>query len=158
MCKRTFRIELISNSTLFFYWKYLLKIEICLCLFNTNGIAKFCCRWITGKILAMIMQHSSMKRKKLLLLVRTLGWFNVRKTQGFHWIGFEFLLVFDFVSFYHWNTYNFEITPVLVSQLEVYNKVDRLPTGLTVRWDSNKTPLVFVLFSLFGFAPHLILH
>ena len=43
----------------------------------------------------------------------------------------------------------FWILPVLVSQLEVYYKVDRLPTGLTAqqigttaRWYLNKTPLL----------------
>ena len=43
----------------------------------------------------------------------------------------------------------FGIPPVLVFQLEVYYKVDRLLTGLTAqqkgtsaRWYSNKTPLL----------------
>ena len=46
------------------------------------------------------------------------------------------------------STLNFWIPPVLVSQLEVYYKVDRLLTGLTAqqkgttaRWYSNKTSL-----------------
>ena len=50
--------------------------------------------------------------------------------------------------FYLNSTLNFGIPPVLVFQLEVYNKVDRLPTGLTAqpkgttaRWYSNKTTL-----------------
>ena len=44
---------------------------------------------------------------------------------------------------------NFGILPVLVFQMEVYYKVDRLLTGLTAqqkgtaaRWYSNKTPLL----------------
>ena len=44
---------------------------------------------------------------------------------------------------------NFGITLVMVSQLEVYYKVDRLLTGITavqtgttVPWDSNKTALI----------------
>ena len=46
--------------------------------------------------------------------------------------------------FYLNSTLNFGIPPVLVFQLEVYYKVDRLPTGLTAqqkctttRWYSN---------------------
>ena len=46
------------------------------------------------------------------------------------------------------STLNFEIPPVLVFQLEVYYKVDRLLIGLTAqqkgttaRWYSNKTSL-----------------
>ena len=48
--------------------------------------------------------------------------------------------------FYLNSTLNFGIPPVLVFQLEVYYKVDRLLTGLTAqqkgttaRWYSNKT-------------------
>ena len=51
--------------------------------------------------------------------------------------------------FYLNSTLNFEILSVLVFQLEVYDKVDRLLTGLTVqqkgttaRWYSNKTSLL----------------
>ena len=51
--------------------------------------------------------------------------------------------------FYLNSTLNFGIPPVLVFQLEVYCKVDRLLTGLiaqlkgtTARWYSNKTSLV----------------
>ena len=51
-------------------------------------------------------------------------------------------------TFYLNSTLNFVIPPVLVFQLEVYYKVDRLLTGLTVqqkgttaRWHSNKTSL-----------------
>ena len=47
------------------------------------------------------------------------------------------------------STLDFGILPVLVFQLEVYTKVDRLLTGLpaqqkgiTARWYSNKTSLV----------------
>ena len=55
--------------------------------------------------------------------------------------------------FYLNSTLNFGIPPVLIFQLEVYYKVDRLLTGLTAqpkgttaRWYSNKTSLVvFVL-------------
>ena len=50
--------------------------------------------------------------------------------------------------FYLNSTSNFGIPPVFVFQLEVYNKVDRLLTGLTAqqkgttaRWYSNKTSL-----------------
>ena len=50
--------------------------------------------------------------------------------------------------FYLNSTLNFGIPPVLVFQLEVYYKVDRLQTGLTAqqkgttaRWYSNKTSL-----------------
>ena len=50
--------------------------------------------------------------------------------------------------FYLNSTLNFGILPVLVVQSKVYNKVDRLLTGLTARqkgttarWYSNKTSL-----------------
>ena len=50
--------------------------------------------------------------------------------------------------FYLKSTLNFGIQPVLVFQLEVYYKIDRLVTGLTAqqkgtssRWYSNKTSL-----------------
>ena len=50
--------------------------------------------------------------------------------------------------FYLNSNLNFEIPPVLVFQLEVYYKVDRLLTGLTAQqkgttaqWHSNKTSL-----------------
>ena len=50
--------------------------------------------------------------------------------------------------FYLNSTLNFGIPPVLVFQLEVYYKVDRLLTGQTAqekvtaaRWSSNKTSL-----------------
>ena len=50
---------------------------------------------------------------------------------------------------FSWNsTLNFGIAPVLVFQLDVYYKVDRLLTGLTAQpkgttaqWYSNKTSL-----------------
>ena len=55
--------------------------------------------------------------------------------------------------FYLNSTLNFGILPVLVFQLEVYYKVDRLQTGLTAqqkgktaRWYSNKTSLVVFLY------------
>ena len=51
-------------------------------------------------------------------------------------------------KFYLNSTLNFVIPPVLVFQLEVYYRVDRLLTGLTAqqkgitaRWYSNKTSL-----------------
>ena len=51
--------------------------------------------------------------------------------------------------FYLNSTLNFGILPVLVFQLVVYYKVDRLQTGLTAqqkgttaRWYSNKTSLL----------------
>ena len=52
--------------------------------------------------------------------------------------------------FYLNSTLNFGILPVMVFQLEVYYKVDRLLTGLTAqqkgttaRWYSNKTSLQY---------------
>ena len=55
--------------------------------------------------------------------------------------------------FYLNSTLNFGIPPVLVFQLEVYYKVDRLLTGLTAqqkggttaRWYSNKTSLILIV-------------
>ena len=44
--------------------------------------------------------------------------------------------------FYLNSTLNFGIPQVFVFQLEVYYKVDRLLTGPTAQWDSNKTPLL----------------
>ena len=60
--------------------------------------------------------------------------------------------IFYIEMFYLNSTLNFGIPPVLVFQLEVYYKVDRLLTGLTAqqkgttaRWYSNKTSLhVFI--------------
>ena len=59
--------------------------------------------------------------------------------------------------FYLNSTLNFGIPPVLVFQLEVYYKVDRLLTGITAQqkgttaqWYSNKT-------SLFGQFEHTII-
>ena len=53
--------------------------------------------------------------------------------------------------FYLNSTLNFGILPVLVFQLEVCHKVDRLLTGITAqqngttaRWYSNKTSLVII--------------
>ena len=58
--------------------------------------------------------------------------------------------------FYLNSTLNFGIPPVLVFQLEVYYKVDRLLTGLTAqpkgttaRWYSNKTSLFILICYLF---------
>ena len=58
--------------------------------------------------------------------------------------------------FYLNSTLNFGIMPVLIFQLEVYYKVDRLLTGLTAqpkgtntRWYSNKTSL-YILISIHG--------
>ena len=55
--------------------------------------------------------------------------------------------------FYLNSTLNFGIPPVLVFQLEVYYKLDRVLTGLTAqqigtttRWYSNKIPLPHKLF------------
>ena len=52
--------------------------------------------------------------------------------------------------FYLNSTLHFGIPPVLIYQLEVYYKVDRLLTGLTAqqkattaRWYSNKTSLAY---------------
>ena len=54
--------------------------------------------------------------------------------------------------FYLNSTLNFGIPPLLVFQLEVYYKLDRLLTGLTAqlkgtpaRWYSNKTSLPFIM-------------
>ena len=51
--------------------------------------------------------------------------------------------------FYLNSTLNLEIQPIRVFQLEVYNKVDRLLTGITAlqkgttaQWYSNKTSLL----------------
>ena len=50
------------------------------------------------------------------------------------------------------STFNFGIPPVLVFQLEVYYKVDRLltgrtaqPKGTTARWYSNKKSLEYLI-------------
>ena len=59
--------------------------------------------------------------------------------------------------FYLNSTLNFGILPVLVFQLEVYYKVDRLVTGLTAQqkgtiaqWYSNKTSLPYnQIFNIF---------
>ena len=58
--------------------------------------------------------------------------------------------------FYLNSTLNFGIPPVLVFQLEVYYKVDRLLTGLTAQqkgttaqWYSNKTSLYVFFFIYF---------
>ena len=60
-------------------------------------------------------------------------------------------LQFSLELFYLNSTLNFGIPKVLVFQLEVYYKVNRLLTGLpaqqkgtTARWDSNKTSLLLV--------------
>ena len=60
----------------------------------------------------------------------------------------ERIIVKEVEMFYLNSTLNFGIPPVLVFQLEVYYKVDRLLTGLTAqqkrttaRWYSNKTSL-----------------
>ena len=57
-------------------------------------------------------------------------------------------IIYYIEMFYLNSTLNFGIPPVLVFQLEVYFKVDRLLTGLTAqqkrttaRWYSNKTSL-----------------
>ena len=56
------------------------------------------------------------------------------------------------------STLNFGIPPVLIFQLKVYYRVDRLLTGLTAqqkgttaRWYSNKTSLV-IYFVFFKFS------
>ena len=56
--------------------------------------------------------------------------------------------------FYLNSTLNFGIPPILVFQLEVYYKVDRLLTGLTAqpkgttaRWYLNKTTLHYMNFT-----------
>ena len=66
---------------------------------------------------------------------------------------FEFRIRVE--MFYLNSTLNFGIPPVLVFQLEVYYKVDRLLTGLTAqqkgttaRWYSNKTSLYFIHFTV----------
>ena len=66
--------------------------------------------------------------------------------------------------FYLNSTLNFGIPPVLVIQLEVYFKLDRLLTGLTAqpkgttaRWYSNKTSLILItrLCSIFLVKPFM---
>ena len=54
----------------------------------------------------------------------------------------------DVEMFYLYSTLNFGILPVMVFQLEVYHKLDRLLTGITAqqkgttaRWYSNKISL-----------------
>ena len=61
------------------------------------------------------------------------------------------LHIFDLEMFYLNSTLDFGIPPVLVFQLEVCYKVDRLLTGLTAqqkgttaRWYSNKTSLDYL--------------
>ena len=63
------------------------------------------------------------------------------------------------------STLNFGIPTVLVFQLEVYYKVDRLLTGLTAqqkgttaRWYSNKTSIIFYKFMLLLNKCALIVH
>ena len=62
---------------------------------------------------------------------------------------FKQLTTYNIEMFYLNSTINFGIPLVLVFQLEVYYKVDRLLTGLTAqqegttaRWYSNKTSLL----------------
>ena len=64
--------------------------------------------------------------------------------------------------FYLNSTLNFGIPPVLVSQLVVYSKVDRLLSGLTAQlkgttaqWYSNKTSLYQLLFFCIKPKPNL---
>ena len=70
---------------------------------------------------------------------------------------FKQLTTYNIEMFYLNSTINFGIPLVLVFQLEVYCKVDRLLTGLTAqqegttaRWYSNKTSLVLVKISIFS--------
>ena len=53
----------------------------------------------------------------------------------------EYLIIDNLEMFYLNCTLNFGIPPVLVFQLEVYYKIDRLLTGITARWYSNKSSL-----------------
>ena len=69
---------------------------------------------------------------------------NNNKNQGMFWRNIN--LMVKYVLFK--STLNFGIPPVLIFQLEVYYKVDRLLTGLTAQqkgttaqWYSNKTSL-----------------
>ena len=66
--------------------------------------------------------------------------------------------------FYLNSTSNFGIPPVLVFQLEVYCKVDRILTGVTAQqkgttawWYSNKTSLIIKFFILKIFLSELLL-
>ena len=67
--------------------------------------------------------------------------------------------------FYLNSTLNFGILPVLVFQLEVYYKLDRLLTGLTaqpkgttVRWYSNKTSLLAISNCHYSIYRVIIIH
>ena len=69
---------------------------------------------------------------------------------------FQFGALLYLEMFYLNSTLNFGIPPVLVFQLEVYYKVDRLltsltaqPKGTTARWYSNKTSLFLKVISNF---------
>ena len=69
----------------------------------------------------------------------------------------------DLELFYLNSTLNFGIQTVLVFQLEVYYKVDRLLTGLTAqqkgttaRWYSNKTALFTISTKTFNKRKHAI--
>ena len=70
-------------------------------------------------------------------------------TTGLHSFDDEHFTIKVIEMFYLNSTLNFGIPPVLVFQLEVYYKVDRLLTGLsaqqkgiTAQWYSNKTFLL----------------
>ena len=59
----------------------------------------------------------------------------------------------DIEMFYLNSTLNFGIPTILVFQLEVYDKVNRLLTGITAqrkgttgRWYSNKTSLQYIYY------------
>ena len=67
----------------------------------------------------------------------------------------ENIFLFNIEMFYLNSTLNFEMRPVLIFQLEVHCKVDKLLTGLsakkkgtTAQWNSNKTSLVWAPYYL----------
>ena len=67
------------------------------------------------------------------------------------WVSGDMCYDFYIEMFYLNSTFNFGIPSVLVFQLEVYYKVDRLLTavtsqqkGTTAQWYSNKTSLDFM--------------
>ena len=73
------------------------------------------------------------------------------------WVTIPGQILFIYLEMFYLNsTLNFGILPVLVFQLEVYYKVDRLLTGQTAqqkgtktaRWYSNKTSLINVWSSI----------
>ena len=79
-------------------------------------------------------------------------WGSIKETENF----FESCNIIFLEIFYCNSTLNFGILPVLIFQVEVYYKVDRLLMGLTAQqkvtsaqWYSNKTSLYLCFISLY---------